>query len=99
MVCIGVGATCYSDSVLAAFFAVIPFTNPVSNMIAGTNCPTTISAKKPRKIQTKMPLPSSAAAEAANDVAGASIPIIVASAFMTSSFCFTLPEFDCFCTL
>ena len=81
---------CYFASDFTSFFDTIPFTIPVINMAAGTNCPTTIKAKKPRKIHTNTPLPSSAAPDAANAVAGAMIPIIVASAFMTSSFYFVL---------
>ena len=77
---------CYFDSTFASVLEVIPLTSPVINMTAGTNWPTMIRAKKPRKIHTKSPLPSSAAPDAANAVAGAMIPIILAiSAFMTSS--------------
>jgi hypothetical protein len=79
----------YFASDFASVVEVIPLTSPVINITAGTNCPTTIIAKKPRKIHTNIPLPSLLGADAANAVAGAVIPIIVASAFMTSSYVFS----------
>jgi hypothetical protein len=63
---------------------------PNINSAAGTTCATTISAQNPRKTHTKIPLLSSRAPDAANAVAGAMIPITVASALMTSSFYFVL---------
>jgi hypothetical protein len=63
------------------------------NITAGTNCPTTISAKKPRKIQTKIPSFPMVALAAAKAVAGAIVPIRVANVFMTYSFhVYSLPD-------
>jgi hypothetical protein len=71
---------------------------PNINRTAGITCATTISAQKPRKTHTKIPLLSSRAPEAANAVTGAMIPIIVVSAFMTSSLYFVVVKrFDCLC--
>jgi len=78
----------YRPVVFASVLAVIPLTMPMINMTAGTNCPTTTSAKKPRKIQTNNPSFSAAAVAAANAVAGAIVPIMVANVFMTFSFPF-----------
>ena len=50
-----------------------PLTNPVINITAGISWPTTITAKKPRKIHTKIPLPSLTAPDAANAVTGAMV--------------------------
>lgn len=63
-----------------------PLIKPVISIAAGTNCPTTISAKKPRKIQTKIPSFPAGAAAAANTVAGTNVPIKVAIVLMTYSF-------------
>jgi hypothetical protein len=83
----------YRVSVFATLLAVIPLTSPIINMTAGINCPTTISAKKPRKIQIKIPSFPAAIFSAAHAVAGAIVPIRVANVFMAYSFQnFPLPD-------
>jgi hypothetical protein len=59
---------------------------PNINRIAGAICERIISAQNPRKIHINIPLLSSCAPDAANAVAGAMIPVIVASVLMASSF-------------
>jgi len=77
----------YFASVFASVLAVSPLTSPVINITAGISWPTTITAKKPRKIHTKIPLPSSTAPDAANAVTGAMVPTMaLISALMTSSY-------------
>jgi len=55
--------------------------SPVINIAAGINRPTTISAKKPRKIQTIITSSPAGAFAAANAVAGDMVPISIVNFF------------------
>lgn len=76
----------YLVSTLTSDFVLTPLTSPMINMTAGINCPTTTIAKKPRKIQMKIPSFPAGTFAAANAVAGAIVPITVANVFMAFSF-------------
>jgi hypothetical protein len=76
----------YLDSVLVSVRAVTPLTSPMINITAGINCPTTINAKKPRKIQIKIPSSPGATFAAASAVAGINVTIRAAKVFMAFSF-------------